>query len=613
HGVAYDEAVDDDVDVVLDLLLQHGRLGQGVDDAVDADPGEAGGLQLTEEVGVLALAAADDGREHLEAGALGHRPQPVDDLLRGLRGNPLPADRAELGTGAGVQQPQVVVDLGDGADGGSRVAARGLLVDGDGRAQALDEVDVGLVHLPEELARVGRQRLDVAALPLGEDGVEGEGRLPGARQAGEDDEAVTRQVEVDVAEVVLTRTPHEKLITHPAMIRAPPQPVHVFEVTGVAGAVGTTGTAPWRYAIGMFGTSIPITMVKGSMILFYVDILGLDVRAYGVVMAVYAVVDALDNPLLGHLSDRTRTRYGRRRPWLLVGAPLLALGLVGFFWVPDTVDGVALVLWFAVFAVLCEAADSLLNANYGALLPELFPTERRRARANSLRQGFQLVALVVSLALTPLLTTRLLGTEDSVVGFRTAVLYAVVATVAIVVMALGAQENPAYARAPRSRFPPTVLTILRSPLFWRSGWPAPATSARWRWCSAGSSSTCATPSACRWPTPSTSRVPSSSSLPARSPGGPGWWPSGARPGHGGSGSRCSPWVSCRSSSPTGSRRRSPPACSSPSAGRGCWPPTTSSSRGCSTMTPPRTGSTGRGSSSRPSGCSAGSTGCSAGR
>ncbi len=237
----------------------------------------------------------------------------------------------------------------------------------------------------------------------------------------------------------------------------------------MAGAVGTTGTAPWRYAIGMFGTSIPITMVKGSMILFYVDILGLDVRAYGVVMAVYAVVDALDNPLLGHLSDRTRTRYGRRRPWLLVGAPLLALGLVGFFWVPDTVDGVALVLWFAVFAVLCEAADSLLNANYGALLPELFPTERRRARANSLRQGFQLVALVVSLALTPLLTTRLLGTEDSVVGFRTAVLYAVVATVAIVVMALGAQENPTYARAPRSRFLPTVLTILRSPLFWQVG------------------------------------------------------------------------------------------------------------------------------------------------
>ena len=220
----------------------------------------------------------------------------------------------------------------------------------------------------------------------------------------------------------------------------------------------------------MFGTSIPINMIKGSMILFYVDILGLDVRAYGVVMAVYAVIDALDNPLLGHLSDRTRTRYGRRRPWLVVGGPLLAAALVGFFWVPDTLDGVALVVWFAVFAVLAEASDSLLNANYGALLPELFPGERRRATANSLRQGFQLVALVVSLALTPLLTTQVFGTEETTEGFRTtAVLYAVVAVVAILLMATGAREDPAHARSPRSRFLPTVGTILRSPLFWQVG------------------------------------------------------------------------------------------------------------------------------------------------
>jgi len=229
-------------------------------------------------------------------------------------------------------------------------------------------------------------------------------------------------------------------------------------------------TPPWRYAIGMFGTSIPINMIKGSMILFYVDILGLDVRAYGIVMAVYAVIDAVDNPLLGHLSDRTRTRFGRRRPWLLVGAPLLALSLVGFFWVPDAVDGVALVAWFAVFAILSEASDSLLNANYGALLPELFPGERRRAVANSLRQGFQLVALIVSLALTPVLTTQVFGTEETTEGFATtALIYAVVACVAIVVMATGARENPAHSESPRSRFLPTVLSVLRNRLFWQIG------------------------------------------------------------------------------------------------------------------------------------------------
>ena len=76
--------------------------------------------------------------------------------------------------GAREQQPQVVVDLGHRADGRARVVAGGLLLDGDRRRQALDQVDVGLLHQLQELARVGGERLDVAPLALGVEGVEGE-------------------------------------------------------------------------------------------------------------------------------------------------------------------------------------------------------------------------------------------------------------------------------------------------------------------------------------------------------------------------------------------------------------------------------------------------------
>ncbi|WP_127794178.1 MFS transporter [Agromyces sp. LHK192] len=229
-------------------------------------------------------------------------------------------------------------------------------------------------------------------------------------------------------------------------------------------------TKPWRYAIGMFGTSIPINMIKGSMILYYVDILGLDVRVYGAVMVVYAIIDAIDNPVLGFLSDRTRTRWGRRRPWLVIGAPLLAASMIGFFSAPTSLDGLGLVLWFAVFAILCEAFDSMLNANYGALLPELFPVEKQRAVANSLRQGFQLVALVISLAVTPLLTTKVFGTEETTTGFTvTAIIYGAIAVVVILFMAFGAKENPRYAEAARPRFFATVWQIVRNPRFWTIG------------------------------------------------------------------------------------------------------------------------------------------------
>src|SRR2546426_11497152 len=85
-----------------------------------------------------------------------------------------------------VQQPQIVVDLGYRADGGARVMARRLLLDGDGRRQALDQVDVGLFHQLQELARVRRQRLDVAPLPFRVQRVEGERALARTREAGDD-------------------------------------------------------------------------------------------------------------------------------------------------------------------------------------------------------------------------------------------------------------------------------------------------------------------------------------------------------------------------------------------------------------------------------------------
>ena len=112
------------------------------------------------------------------------------------------------------EQSEVVVDLRDRADGRARVVARRLLVDRDGRREAVDLVDVRLVHLAEELARVRRERLDVAALALGVDGVEGKARLARAGKPRDDDELVARDVDVDVLEVVGSGAPYLDVSFH---------------------------------------------------------------------------------------------------------------------------------------------------------------------------------------------------------------------------------------------------------------------------------------------------------------------------------------------------------------------------------------------------------------
>ena len=174
HSGFGDEAVDDHGDRVLVLLLQGRRFAQADLLAVDDGSGEALRLQVGEEVDEFALAGADDGSEDEELRALLEFEQLVDDLLRGLLRDDLTADGAVRDADPCPQQAEEVIDLGDRADGRTRVARGRLLVDRHRRRQALDEVDIGLVHLPEEHPGIGGQGFDVATLSLGEDRVEGQ-------------------------------------------------------------------------------------------------------------------------------------------------------------------------------------------------------------------------------------------------------------------------------------------------------------------------------------------------------------------------------------------------------------------------------------------------------
>jgi hypothetical protein len=106
------------------------------------------------------------------------------------------------GADAGEEDAEEIGDFGDGPDGGSRVSAAGFLLDGDGRGESVDAVDLGFGELGEELASVGGEGFDIAALAFGEEGIEGHGGFSGAGDASEADESATGEVEGDVAEVM---------------------------------------------------------------------------------------------------------------------------------------------------------------------------------------------------------------------------------------------------------------------------------------------------------------------------------------------------------------------------------------------------------------------------
>ena len=148
------------------------------------------------------LAAARHGGPQRDHRAPGVAEQAVRHLLDPLGRDRLLAARAMRLPQGGEKDPQVVVDLGDRPHRGPRMAERGALLDGDGRGQPRHRLHLRLLHLVQELARVGGEALHVAPLPLRVEGVEGEAALAGAGRAGDHHQPVPGEVAVHSLQVV---------------------------------------------------------------------------------------------------------------------------------------------------------------------------------------------------------------------------------------------------------------------------------------------------------------------------------------------------------------------------------------------------------------------------
>lgn len=229
-------------------------------------------------------------------------------------------------------------------------------------------------------------------------------------------------------------------------------------------------TSPFRYGFGMFGTSIPINMFKSYAAALYLTELNLitsDQMAR--IVFIYTFVDAIDNPVYGFLSDRTNTKWGKRRPWLVIGTPLLILSFIMFFNMPTGIQSSNTMsyVYILLMYILTGTLDSLINANYGALFPTLFKTDEERAKTNAIRQICQLLAMVISIVLTPMVTKA--------IGYGlTAIIYGVVALAVILYMTFGCHEdieaeNIEYAEQEKPDLIKAIIALVTNGKFWIFG------------------------------------------------------------------------------------------------------------------------------------------------
>ncbi|MFC3831685.1 MULTISPECIES: MFS transporter [Deinococcus] len=163
----------------------------------------------------------------------------------------------------------------------------------------------------------------------------------------------------------------------------------------------------WRYAVMNFGLTVP-AQASSFLLLYYVDGQKLSPTLAATVMACFAVYNAIDNPVIGYLSDRSRSRQGRRIPFIRYGALPSLLGFVLMFNAPfsGATEPWALVAYFAATWWLWETAGTALGTGYLALLPEMFRTYAQRTGVAWRMNAVQVVGLLIGLALPPVLAAR---------------------------------------------------------------------------------------------------------------------------------------------------------------------------------------------------------------
>jgi len=217
--------------------------------------------------------------------------------------------------------------------------------------------------------------------------------------------------------------------------------------------------SPMMYAFGMLAMMIPSQAFSSFYSYYYVDKLGLGVGLATLARTIFLIWDAVNQPLAGYWSDRTNTKYGRRKPWLYAAIPLFMLTFIMVFSPPQAMSEYGLFTWFLIALVLYEAVATIIWVNYGALFPELFKGDRLRAKASAVQQGFQIVALLIGTAVTPILYDAM--------GFgNMSIVYAFLFAALMLVFLRSTKEDEEARSLPQPKLKEAFRLTLKNKPFW---------------------------------------------------------------------------------------------------------------------------------------------------
>lgn len=180
------------------------------------------------------------------------------------------------------------------------------------------------------------------------------------------------------------------------------------------------------YGMGDVGCNFSWMFVGNFLMIFYTDVFGISMSAVAALMLFSRFWDAINDPVIGGLSDKTHTRWGRYRPWLVIAAPLTALVLMISFWAHPDWSSTAKIIYMAVTYCILVLGYTCVNIPYGTLCGAMTQNIEERAKINTFRSVSAMVAIgIINIITVPLISA--LGQGSDKRGYLSvAVLYGVI-------------------------------------------------------------------------------------------------------------------------------------------------------------------------------------------
>ncbi len=185
------------------------------------------------------------------------------------------------------------------------------------------------------------------------------------------------------------------------------------------------------------------TIIGAYFAIFLTDVVGINPAVAAVAIFVGRTWDYVNDPIFGHFSDRTRTRWGRRRPFLLFGAIPYAIAFALMWWRPPLHTDWSLAIYYAIIYVVYDAMATLVYMPYYALTPELTSDYDERTSLTTMRMFFSIFGGLVAFTL-PLAIIGALLPENSQRVLWMGVSFGLVAAIPLLVVFFKTRERPEF-------------------------------------------------------------------------------------------------------------------------------------------------------------------------